>query len=366
MLRILVAAAVAASVLVLAGAPGTTRAQSPPAGEPQLLLYSDDPENVSADGLLFRSTAPIAAGAAARAYLYHVLQDGGQRLYLIVETLGASSQVQVLGAAAAGDVKLMYVGHRVTVDYLRKRKTPASSIATAAAGAPLVLPVAPDAALWSGATPARPLVQAIYDLRVLAGDPVRLSVVAAHDGTDPLSAAAQPLPGDGYRRKGEFSLANVPPVRLHFTVGDPCDADRDCETFTAGMASFAERNGGRPLGGDYGVLRPVELTMANPTPAARDVFLYEQAGTAGVTTTIAFDGDPAPTEVACVLDTVGYFAVKRFTLAPGETRVATGVYLTDGGSHFPLELGLTAIPPATASDQCGARAHPSAAAAGSG
>ena len=197
-------------------------------------------------------------------------------------------------------------------------------------------------------------MQAIYDLRVLSGDPVRVSVVAVHAGADPLAAAARALPSDGYRRRGEFSLAGVAPVRLRFTVGDPCDADHACAPFSAGMASFAELHGGRPLGGEYGVLRPVELTMANPTSAPRDVFLYEQAGTAGVTTTLAFDGDDAPTEVPCLADLDGHYLVKRFSLGPGERRVVTGAFLTDGGSHFPLELGLTAIPPALPADQCAA------------
>jgi hypothetical protein len=396
-LRLLRAAGAAALAAVLAGAPGGSRAQVPPSSsglppppgassplaspgellEPRLLLYSDDPEYVSQDGLLFRSAAALDAGTPARAYLYHVLQDPGQRLALIVESTGAgTSQVRWLGGAAAGDAKPMYVGHRATVEYLRARKARASSTAAVAPGAPLVVPVVPSAVLPANAVstigaadgflPGRPLVQAIYDLRVLSGGPVRLSVVAVHPGADPLAAAAQPLPSDGYHRRGEFSLAGVAPLRLRFTVGDPCDADHACAPFSAGMASFAELHGGRPLGGEYGVLRPVELTMTNPTSAPRDVFLYEQAGTAGVTTTIAFDGDDAPTEVPCLVDLDGHYLVKRFTLAPGERRVATGAFLTDGGSHFPLELGLTAIPPALPADQCAGGPHPSAGPAGSG
>lgn len=156
------------------------------------------------------------------------------------------------------------------------------------------------------------------------------------------------------------------PVRLRFTLGDSCDADHACAPFSAGVGSLPELHGGRPLGGEYGVLRSVELTMANPTSAPRDVYLYEQAGTAGVTTTLAFDGDDAPTEVPCLVDLDAHYLVKRFALAPGERRVVTGAFLTDGGSHFPLELGLTAIPPALPADQCAGGPHPSAAAAGSG
>lgn len=379
MFRLLRAAGAAALAALLAGAPGGSRAQVlppplPPSGvpppsaaggsgarpEPRLLLYSDDPEYVSQDGLLFRGTAPLDASTPARVYLYHVLQDPGQRLALIVESGAAGSRVQWLGGAAAGDAKPVYVGHRATVEYLRARQARATTTADVVPGTPLVIPVVPSAVLAAnpasadGALPGRPLVQAIYDLRVLSGDPVRVSVVAVHPGVDPLAAATQPLPSDGYQRRGEFSLAGVAPVRLRFTVGDPCDADHACAPFSAGLASFPELHGGRPLGGEYGVLRPVELTMANPTAAPRDVFLYEQAGTAGVTTTLAFDGDEAPTEVPCLADLDGHYLVKRFWLGPGERRVVTGAFLTDGGSHFPLELGLTAVPPALPADQCAA------------
>ena len=350
--------------------PSPVSPQSSALPEPRLLLYSDDPEYVSQDGLLFRGTAALDTSTPARVYLYHVLADPAQRLALIVESTGAGSQVRWLGGAAAGDAKPVYVGHRATVEYLRARKAQAGSTASVAPGAPLVVPVTPSAVLAANAASAgigsaaaasadsalsgRPLVQAIYDLRVLSGSPVRVSVVAVHPGADPLAATTQPLPSDGYHRRGEFSLAGVAPVRLRFTVGDPCDADHACAPFSAGLASFAELHGGRPLGGEYGVLRPVELTMTNPTPAPRDVYLYEQAGTAGVTTTLAFDGDDAPTEVPCLADLDGHYLVKRFTVPPGPPLVVTGTFMTDGGSNFPLELGLTAIPPTPPADQCAA------------
>lgn len=84
-----------------------------------------------------------------------------------------------------------------------------------------------------------------------------------------------------------------------------------------------------------------------PTPAT--------GGLGGVTTTIWFDGDPAPTELRCVSDPARYL-VKAFTLAAGEARTVTGSYMTDGTSWFPLLFGLTATAPSPVpQDGCGAK-----------
>ncbi|MDP9023949.1 MAG: hypothetical protein M3N13_01060, partial [Candidatus Eremiobacteraeota bacterium] len=126
-----------------------------------------------------------------------------------------------------------------------------------------------------------------------------------------------------------------------------------------GQALFPNlRPGGTPLAGDYGVVRNVQLQLANPSPVARDIFFYQQPGAAGlggVTTTIWFTGDDAPTQVRCVSDAQRYL-VKQFTLAPNESRTVTGTYMTDGTSWFPLYFGLTTTPPLPVPQNgCGAK-----------
>lgn len=344
---------------------GTTnvhvRVASLPQLDPAVLFYSDDPERLGPldDGVLFRGT--IDATRPARTYVYHVSDSASRRVYLALQpAAGAVSRVQVLGAAAGPSDAFPYVGHLSTLRYLLERPPQESFIATVAPAAPYLIP------LGAGTMLPGQLVAAVHDLRVLDGGPVNVMVVAASNGTDPATLLAQPEhPSDGHFRRGEFSLANVPPIALQYAVGAPEPAP-----FTVGFRYYASGQpafpnlradivaaaGQRaPLAGDYGVLRNVALQLANPTAAPQNVFLYEQPGAnGGVTTTIWFTGDPAPTEVRCVSDPSQRYLVKGFGLAPGQTLTVTGTYMTDGTSFLPLSFGLTTTPPPPAPiDGCG-------------
>ncbi len=343
---------------------GTTnvhlRVASLPPLDPIVLFYSDDPERLGPldDGVLLRGT--IDATRPARAYVYHVSDAGSRRLYIALQAASAMSRVQVLGASAGPNDAFSYVGHLSTKRYLLERAPQESFVATVAPGLPYFIPL--------GVGPLLPgqLIASIDDLRVLDGGPVSVMVVAAGTGVDPSTLLAQPEhPSDGHFRRGEFSLANVPPLALSYTVGGP-----EPQPFAAGVRYYANgqaafpnlrpdlvaQAGQRaPLAGDYGVLRSVSLQIANPTAAPQNVYLYEQPGAnGGVTTTIWFTGDPAPTEVLCVSDPSQRYLVKGFGVAPGQTLNVTGSYMTDGTSFLPVFFGLTqTLPPAAPPNGCG-------------
>ena len=266
----------------------------------------------------------------------------------------------MLGAAAGPTDAFSYVGHISTLRYLLERAPQESFVTTISSAAPAIVP------LGAGPMLAGQLIAAIYDLRVLDGGPVNVMVVAAGTGIDPATLLAQPEhPSDGHFRRGEFSLANVPPLALSYTAGAPEPAPFvvGARYFADGRAAFpnarpdivAAAGQRAPLAGDYGVLRNVALQLANPTAAPQNVYLYEQPGAnGGVTTTIWFDGDAAPTEVRCVSDPSQRYLVKGFGLAPGQTLSVTGTYMTDGTSFLPLSFGLTATqPPVAPTNGCG-------------
>ncbi len=250
-----------------------TASRAEPAGLRSSLAapHSDDPENVTQDGLLFRSTVARCEHPGAGVHVSRASTTGAAPGTLIVESTGAGSQVQWLGGAAAGDAKPMYVGHRATVEYLRARQAQAVSSAAVAPGAPLIVPVAPSAV--SAANPAapadgsagRPLVQAIYDLRVLSGDPVRLSIVAVRAGTDPLVAAAQPLPSDGYQPAGRVQPGQGSAGAAALDGRRPVDADLPARRSAPGWRD-RRAAGGRPLGGDMAgwALAPCRIGRAIP------------------------------------------------------------------------------------------------------
>ncbi len=345
-------------------ASGTTnvhlRVGTLPQLEPVVLFYSDDPERLGPfdDGVLFRGT--IDATRPARAYAYHVSDFATRRLYLALQPTTGAARVQVLGGVAGPSDAFPYVGHLSTLRYLLERAPQESFVATIPPGTSYLIP------LGAGAMLPGQLIAGIYDLRVLDGAAVNVMVVAASSGTDPATLLAQPEhPSDGHFRRGEFSLTNVPPIALSYVAGgaEPAPFAVGVRYFANGQPAFANLRpdiiaaaGQRaPLAGDYGVLRTVSLQLANPTATPQNVYLYEQPGAnGGVTTTLWFAGDPAPTEVRCVSDPSQRYLVKGFGLAPGQTVTVSGTYMTDGTSWLPLFFGLTATqPPVAPLDGCG-------------
>lgn len=327
--------------------------------DPLVLFYSDDPERLGPldDGVLFRGT--IDATRPARAYVYHV-SDVPRQLYLALSAATGIAHVQVLGAYAGPSDAFSYVGHLATVRYLIERAPQESVVLTVAPGAPAIVP------LGAGPILAGQLVAAIDDLRVVDGGPVNVMVVAAGTGFDPATLLSQPEhPSDGHFRRGEFSLANVPPLALSYTAGasEPAPVTFGFRYDANGRAAFpnlradivAAAGQRAPLSGDYGVLRTVALTLANPTATLQSLYLYEQPGAnGGVTTTMWFDGDTAPTEVRCVSDPAQRYLVKAFAVAPGQTLNVSGSYMTDGTSFLPISFGLTATqPPLAPANGCG-------------
>lgn len=199
---------------------GTTnvhvRVDALPPLEPAVLFYSDDPERLGAldDGVLFRGTIDVTR--PARAYIYHVSDSPNRRLYLALQPTAATARVQVLGAVAGPSDAFAYVGHTSTVRYLVERASQESFVASLLPSTPYLLP------LGAGAMLPGTLVNAIYDVRVLDGAPVNVLVVAASNGVDPATLLAQPEHStDAHYRRGEFSLASVPPLALTYTAGAP-------------------------------------------------------------------------------------------------------------------------------------------------
>jgi hypothetical protein len=321
--------------------------------EPAFLFYSDDPERLTAadDGVLYRNT--IAPNQPARLYAYHVSDTPGRRLYLALRS-ASGSRVQVLGYASGPADAFAYVGHVSTLQYLLERGTQESFVVPIAAGSAYLQQLG-YRALGPGE-----LVAAIFDLRVQGGGPVDVEVVAASGADDPLAHLAEAaLAGDGHGRRGEFALQGVPPIAFTYAAGDP-----EPSPFPVGVPAIPNlRPGGRPLGGDYGVIRTVTLQLSNPSGAPRDVYFYEQAAGGTATTTVWFTGDPRPIEVPCVRDTSNRYLIKAIALGANGSSTVTGEYMTDGSSSFPLLFGMTSDPPSPppgpySPDACNPRTPP--------
>jgi len=174
---------------------------------------------------------------------------------------------------------------------------------------------------------------------VVDGGPVDFAVA-----TSPATAALPPLdgaelPDDSHGRRGVFTLTAVAPIDLAFTSG----AAEPAPVSIGDAALPNKRAGERPLGGDYGVVRPFALHLANTTAAPLSVYLYElTSGAGGATATLWFTGDTTATLVPCVDDSAQPHLIRAFTLSPSETRTVTGSFMTDGSASYPVRFGLTA------------------------
>ena len=225
---------------------------------------------------------------------------------------------------------------------MRRRE---SVVATVAPGRPFVLPLQSDMHV-------RELIAAAYDIVVLDGGAMDVEVVSTAHGVDPLSLADDPeAPADPSRRKGEFSLAApVRSIRMDLRIGSP-DEEPSIDIGLGSVEGTPEfpnlRAGPRFFPGDYGIVRPVQLHLVNVTDTQQTAYLYEVALNRALTSTFWFDGDLNPAEVPMVTDPNQRYVVKAFPLAPNEDRTVTGEYMTDGGSNYTAEYGLTADQPAT-------------------
>ena len=304
--------------------------QGVPPIAPTTLFFSDDPEYVSSEGLLFRGT--IEPGHATRLYYYHSVV-GVPRDLDVVLTAKVPTRVHAISAAAGPDLDTMSVGHSVSRDFLLYRQRNQGIVLDLAPNSPLVL--RHDMMLQSE------LVAGSVDLHVLGGGPVTVSVVSPPAGGRPQPFLAGPrLPPDGHNRHGVFDLDGFGDIGATYTVGGP-DA-----TITYGSQTRSPRNvdaldSGRNYGA-YGVIYRIAFQLINPTDTNRVVYLYERPRGGAVRSSFLVDGQLK--EVGCARLAQPYW-LTTYQIAPhsgGEARLLT---MADGGSYYPLEIGVTETPP---------------------
>ncbi len=282
--------------------------------------------------MLFRGT--VTAADPARLYYYHDNVADPRRIVVLVATEAADpALVQMIDAPAGPNIDVMQVGHAVSRDFLLRKPRGEGIEVQIAAGAPF--------ALRDAAMTARQGVAGSVDLRVLSGGPVTVTVIAASPGVDPRSLLdGTPLAGDGHQRTGVFRLTGYGTDALTFSAGG-ADAklvigDREP------TPPSADPNATGHDYGDYGVAHHVDLNLTNPGDAPATAYLYFRP-IAGIARS-SFLVNGSLVELGCVRQPVPY-QIAALTLPPGQTR-ATLDTMTDGGSFYPVEVGVTATPPA--------------------
>jgi hypothetical protein len=322
--------------------------QALPALAPASLAFTDDPERITADGVLSRTV--VSAAQPARIYYYHQnAQNAGRpRRFCVVLSANDSvlTHVQLVGAAAGPNLDVMSVGHAATQAFLARKPRDEGTVAAIAGGRPYL---ERDVTV----EPGDGIVGAL-DLRVLDGGPVTVTVMAIPVGSEPAAYLYAPkLPDDGHTRHGTFELAGYAQRVIAYSVGG-----RDA-AYTYGTRRRTPRNldpadSGRDFG-DYGVLQRVAFDLDNPGDAAAIVYLYEKPLGGVVRSSFLVNGTAV--DVGCVRVPQPYL-IAPYALGPHATATLDVLTMTDGGSNYPLEIGvsttppLAAAPPISAQDGC--------------
>jgi hypothetical protein len=322
-----------------------------PPFDPALLFYDDDPEHVAADGVLFRGT--VSAAQPARLYYYHDETADPRLLVVAMQNPGdAPASVQLTDAMAGPNMDVMQVGQSLTQRFLATKAAQESVVFDLSQNQPVFI--------TNLVMSSRQLIAGTADVRVLSGGPVQMTVLAVSPGVDPRTLLGGPvLPGDGHHRTGIFSIAGFGNDRLAYTVGG------DDTTLVLGDTEPTPPNVDASAAGhdygDYGVVHTIDVTLNNPADVPATVYLFMQPLAGPARGTFLVDGKSV--DVGCVRVPSRY-QVTAFDLTPGQTSHAVVQTMTDGGSFYPVRLGLSttaplpAAPPITAPDGCFPKAQP--------
>ncbi|MBV9648491.1 MAG: hypothetical protein JO043_13575 [Candidatus Eremiobacteraeota bacterium] len=323
-----------------------------PSAQPVLLALDDDPEYIRTDGVLFRGT--IDAQRPTRVYYYHA-NVGTPRRFLVVLTgpADAVARVHVVEASAGPNRDVMTVGHAVSRSFVLLEPQNEGVVIDVQATPPFFqrdTPLAPGDG-----------VAGAVDLSVLNGTAVTMTVMAIPPNADPSAyLGAQRVPTDGHNRHGTFALSDVERKIIAYTVGGP-DATVEYGSRAQSPANVDPNDAGRDAG-DYGVVHRFTFDVNNPLDMPATVYLYEEPIGGVVRNSFLING--TLTEVGCARLSQRY-QVGSYQLGPRSSQTFDVTTMTDGGSNYPLEIGLTTTPPLpttppiNAPDGCFPKASPS-------
>jgi hypothetical protein len=168
------------------------------------LIFSDDPEDVTADGILYQDT--LKKGVPYRIYVYHANGSASPRKFSVVlsNAPGASATVLVQREATASPSSAyLALGKQVAFAYMNARPAAPRTVLVPTSGRVVL-----DAALEKPVAN-KQLVHGIYD--VVTDTDITLSVVSVPSTESPVARlpALSVLPFDGKHDRGTFPEVDV-------------------------------------------------------------------------------------------------------------------------------------------------------------
>ena len=296
---------------------------------PPLLSFDDDPERITGDGVLFRGS--VDAARPMRLYYYHQNTGPGRRVLVLLSS-NTTTRVALIDAVAGPSVDVMSVGHSVSRTFLLVKPRNEGTIVDV---------TAPALAQHDLIAQAGDVIAGALDVRVLMGGPVTLTVMAIPSDADPAAYLQAPkLPGDGHNRHGTFDLVGYGESLLTYTAGGP-DASLSYGGRDRSPQNVDPNDAGSDVG-DYGVLHRMTFDLTNPLGVPAGLYLYERPLGGVVRSSFLVDGTLQT--VDCVR-LPNRYQISSYQLAAQSKATIEVLTMTDGGSSYPIEVGITATPP---------------------
>jgi hypothetical protein len=287
-----------------------------PPRETRSLLYSNNPEQVTAPRVLYLGA--LDPDAPAR-LLYHHLNASRAPLRLSVDVYNPGQQearLQVIAGTAGPGPEPVATGHLAGVRYLRAALRDVGRVLTVPAGARRSL-------LLCG-LPVHCTASGLFGLRVLSEERLLVRVAAEPIGDPPTSVAtaARSLSPEVYPSPRKE-------IEATYRVGEKW------AFVNLGRRPIAAQNGDRSLAGNYGVLYDISLKLENPLAEERSVCLFLSPDAGGARGVFVIDGriveapHVTPPEEALLC---------RITMRPSEHRTLRIRAMPVGGSAYPVSL----------------------------
>lgn len=292
--------------------------------QPVSLLVSDYPEKITRNGILFSDG--LRAGKPARFLYYHFNEPGSvdRRILLkLTNSGGGPALVQYISGEGGPTPYVMEGGHLSAQRFLLHETRNEGVVVTVPAGGTINL--------VDQEFPAGTLVSNLLQLRELGGTPLHLTLLVQNfdDPVDTLPPSTALLQSSVKHARGVYP---IPEFFFDYTyfVGGAGDVD-----VPLGKIPLPNLRQGEALGGDYGVLQSITVTLVNRTGQPAQLALYENPHGGGATATYLIDGNVI---VSSPVKSFAKVKVRQYTV-PAHGFVRTQIVtMPEGGSSYPVYL----------------------------
>ncbi|GAC1413287.1 MAG: hypothetical protein NVSMB64_23550 [Candidatus Velthaea sp.] len=291
--------------------------------QPSMLLVSDYPETLRANGVLF--TADLGRREAQRFLYYHYNPANQPNRRILLRVQNPSNEpatVQFISGSAGPGANEMEVGHLSTQRFLVREYANEGTVIT--------IPANATVNLVDHSLPAGSIVSALLQLREVEGSPLHLTLVA-QDAAAPLDQSVdttQLLAGDVKHARGAYDVPE-----FFFDYSYPVDGES--LEIPIGQLPLPNLRQGEALAGDYGVKQTVTVRIVNNTARSAQVAIYANPRGGRATGTFLIDQTIVQ---AHALPSFSKYKIWQQTVPARTYQSVRVTTMPEGGSSYPLRL----------------------------